>query len=70
MEWTVDDITWEVDFRRAEIIRKSFDATGRSVSTLGVTDKFIDIEESFLLHEQLLKQILNLREAHELREED
>ena len=49
VEWTVDDTTWEADLRRAEIIRKSFDVTGRSVSTLRVTDKIIDIEESFRL---------------------
>ena len=31
VEWTADGITWEADPRRAELIRKSFGVTGRSV---------------------------------------
>ena len=41
--WT-DDGTWEADLRHAELIRKSFGVTGRSVATPGVRDKLNDIE--------------------------
>ena len=44
MEWTADGITWEPDSRHAELIRKSFGVTGRSVATPGVRDKLDDIE--------------------------
>ena len=44
VEWTADGITWEADPRHAELIRKSFGVTGRSVATLGVRDKSDDIE--------------------------
>ena len=42
--WTDDGITWEADLRHAELIRKSFGVTGRSVATPGVRDKLNDIE--------------------------
>ena len=44
VEWTADGITWEADPRHAELIRKSFGVTGRSVATPGVRDKLTDIE--------------------------
>ena len=44
MEWTDEGISWEADPRHAELIRKSFGVTGRSVSTPGVKDKIDDIE--------------------------
>ena len=44
VEWTADGITWEADPRHAELVRKSFGVTGRSVTTPGVKDKLIDIE--------------------------
>ena len=44
VEWTADGITWEADPRHAELIRKSFGVTSRSVTTLGVRDKLTDIE--------------------------
>ena len=44
MERTADGITWEADPRHAELIRKSFGLTGRSVATPGVRDKLDDIE--------------------------
>ena len=44
VEWTDDGITWEADLRHAELIRKSFGVTGRSVETPGVRDKLDDIE--------------------------
>ena len=44
VEWTDDGITWEADPRHAELIRKSFGVTRRSVATLGVRDKLDDIE--------------------------
>ena len=43
VEWTADGITWEADPRHAKL-RKSFDVTGRSVTTPGVSDKLTDIE--------------------------
>ena len=44
VEWTDEGISWKADPRRAELIRKSFGVTGRSVSTPGVKDKLDDIE--------------------------
>ena len=44
MEWTDEGISWEADPRHAELIRKCFGVTGRSVSTLGVKDRLDDIE--------------------------
>ena len=44
VEWIVEGGAWEADPRHAEFIRKSFGVTGRSVSPLGVIDKFDDIE--------------------------
>ena len=44
VERTADGITWEADPRHAELIRKSFGVTGRSVTTPGVRDKLTDIE--------------------------
>ena len=34
VEWTVECISWEADPRLADLVRKSFGVTGRSVSTL------------------------------------
>ena len=42
--FAADGITWEADPRHAELMRKSFGVTGRSVATLGVRDKLDDIE--------------------------
>ena len=44
VEWTADGLTWEADLRHADLIRKSFGVTGRSVATPGVRDKLNDIE--------------------------
>ena len=44
MEGSTEGITWEADPRHAELIRKSFGVTGRSVTTPGVRDKLDDIE--------------------------
>ena len=44
VEWTADGITWEADPRHAELTRKSYGVTGRSVTTPGVRDKLNDIE--------------------------
>ena len=44
VEWTADGITWEADPRHAELFRKSFGVTGRSVTTPGVRDRFTDSE--------------------------
>ena len=44
VERTADDVTWEGDPRHAELTRKSFGVTGRSVATPGVRDKLDDIE--------------------------
>ena len=44
VEWTPDGITGEAGPRHAELIRKSFGVTGRSVATPGVRDKLTDIE--------------------------
>ena len=44
VERTADGITWEAGPRHAELIRKSFGVTGRSVTTPGVRDKLTDIE--------------------------
>ena len=44
VEWTADGITWEADPRHAELIRKSFGVTRRSVTTPEVRDKLTDIE--------------------------
>ena len=44
VDWTADGITWEADIGHAEIIRKSFGVTGRSVMTPGVRDKLTDNE--------------------------
>ena len=44
VDWTADGITWEADPRHAELFRKSFGVTGRSVATPGVRDKTDDIE--------------------------
>ena len=44
VERTADDMTWEGDPRHAELTRKSFGVTGRSVATPGVRDKLDDIE--------------------------
>ena len=44
VKWIADGITWEADLRHAELIRKSFGVTGRSVTTSGVRDKVADIE--------------------------
>ena len=44
MEWTAEGITWEADPRHAELIRKAYGVTGRSVTTPGVKDKADDIE--------------------------
>ena len=45
VEWTAEGITWsEADPRHAELIRKSFVVTGRSVTTRGVRDNLNDIE--------------------------
>ena len=44
VEWTVEGIAWEADPRHAELIRKSFGVTGRSVTPPGVIDKLDDIE--------------------------
>ena len=41
---TAHGITWEADPRHAELIRKSFGVTGRSVATPGIRDKADDIE--------------------------
>ena len=39
VEWTAERRTWEADPRHAELIRKSFGVTGRSVTTPGLRDK-------------------------------
>ena len=44
VEWTADGITWEADPRHAELTKKSFGVTGRSIATPGVRDKTDDIE--------------------------
>ena len=44
VEWTADGITGEAGPRHADLIRKSFGVTGRSVATPGVRDKLTDIE--------------------------
>ena len=44
VDWTADGITWEADPRYAELIRKSFGVTGRSVTTPGGRDKLTDME--------------------------
>ena len=44
MERTDDGITREADPRHAELVRKSFGVTSRSVATPGVRDKLDDIE--------------------------
>ena len=44
VEWTDEGISWEADPRHAELIRKSFGVTGRSVSTPGGKDRLDDIE--------------------------
>ena len=44
VEWTADGITWEADPQRAELIRKSFGVTRRSVTAPGEGDKLTDIE--------------------------
>ena len=44
VEWTANGITWRADPRHAELIRKSFGVTSRSVTTPGVSDKLTDIE--------------------------
>ena len=44
VDWTAEGITWEADPRHAELIRKSFGVTGRSVATPGVRDMLDDIE--------------------------
>ena len=44
VEWTADGISWEADSRHAELIRKSFGVTDRSVATPGIKDKLDDIE--------------------------
>ena len=44
VEWTAGGITWEAHPRHAELIRKSFGVTGRSVTTPGVRDRLTDIE--------------------------
>ena len=44
VEWTAEGITLEADSRHAELIRKSFGVTGRSVTTPGVRDKLNDFE--------------------------
>ena len=44
MEWTDEGNSWKADPRHAELIRKSFGVTGRSVSTPGVKDRLNDIE--------------------------
>ena len=43
-EWTDEGISWEADPRHAELIRKSFGVTDRSVSTPGAKDRLDDIE--------------------------
>ena len=43
VEWTADGITWEADRRHAELIKKSFGVTGRSVTSPGVRDKLTNI---------------------------
>ena len=44
VDWTADGITWEADPRHAELIRKLFGVTGRSVTTPGVRYKLDDTE--------------------------
>ena len=44
VEWTAVGSTGIVGPRHAELIRKSFGVTGRSVATPGVRDKLTDIE--------------------------
>ena len=44
MEWTADGITWDADPRHAELIRKSYGVTVRSVVTPGIRDKADDVE--------------------------
>ena len=44
VEWTADGITWEADPQHAELIRKSFGVTRRSVTAPGEGDKLTDIE--------------------------
>ena len=44
MEWTDEGMSWEADHRHAELVRKSFVVTGRSVSTPRVKDRLDDIE--------------------------
>ena len=52
MEGTIEGITWEADPRHAELIRKSFGMTGRSVTTPGVRDKLDDIEGKVPIDEE------------------
>ena len=44
VEWTADGITWEADHRHAELVRKSFAVTGRSVATDTRRQRPTDIE--------------------------
>ena len=44
VDWTDEGISWETDPQYAELIRKSFGVTGRSVSTPVVEDRLDDIE--------------------------
>ena len=44
VEWNANGITWEADPRHAELMRKSFGVTSRSVTSPGVSDKLTDIE--------------------------
>ena len=43
MEWTDEGMSWEADPRHAELVRKSFAVTGRSVSTPRVKDRLDDM---------------------------
>ena len=52
VEWTDEGISWEADPRHAELIRKSFGVTGRSVSTSKVKDRLDDMEGEISLGEE------------------
>ena len=67
VDWTAEGITWgEADPRHAELIRKSFGVTGRSVTTPGVRDKLDDIEGEPPIDKSQLIVIVRIRCVHNI----